>query len=82
MKNKIMLAVALMLTLSVTSCHKDSDVVLNYAVNDDAAYNEAYESFGGKFKVFWKSMNTMYSLWDYEKECGLDWDVYYNEMLP
>lgn len=82
MKNKIMIAVALMLTLSVTSCHKDSDVVLNYAVNDDAAYNEAYESFGGKFKVFWKSMNTMYSLWDYEKECGLDWDVYYNEMLP
>ena len=82
MKNKIMIFAALMLTLGVTSCHKDSDVVLNYGVNDDSAFGEASKSFAGKFKVFWKSMNTTYSLWDYEKECGLDWDAYYNEMLP
>lgn len=82
MKNIIMILVALMLTLSVTSCHKDSDVVLNYGVNDYSAFAEADSSYAGKFKVFWKSLNTTYSLWDYEMECGLDWDAYYNEMLP
>lgn len=74
--------VALMLTLGVTSCHKDSDVVLNYNTNDDTAFGDAYDSFAGKFKVFWKSLNTTYSLWDYEEECGLDWDEYYTRMLP
>ena len=82
MKNRIMILGALMLTLGVVSCQKDSDVVLNYGVNDAVAFDEAYKSYAGKFKVFWKSMNTTYSLWDYEKECGLDWDEYYNEMLP
>ncbi|MBQ6767707.1 MAG: hypothetical protein IJP46_03435 [Prevotella sp.] len=82
MKNRIMILGALMLTLSVVSCQKDSDVVLNYGVNDNVAFGEAFQSYAGKFKVFWKSMNTTYSLWDYEKECGLDWDEYYNEMLP
>ena len=71
-----------MLTLGITSCHKDSDVVLNYAYNDDMAFNKAKESFAEKFKVFWHGMNSTYSLWDYEKECGLDWDEYYNVMLP
>ena len=82
MKNRIMILGALMVALGVASCHEDSDVVLNYGVNDAVAFDEAYKSYAGKFKVFWKSMNTTYSLWDYEKECGLDWDEYYNEMLP
>lgn len=73
---------ALMLTLGITSCHKDSDVMLNYASNDEMAFSKAKDSFAEKFKVFWQSMNSTYSLWDYEKECGLDWDEYYNVMLP
>ena len=71
-----------MLTLGITSCHKDSDVALNYAYNDDMAFNKAKKSYAEKFKVFWHGMNSTYSLWDYEKECGLDWDEYYNVMLP
>ena len=71
-----------MLTLGITSCHKDSDVVLNYAYNDEMAFNKAKDSYAEKFKVFWHGMNSTYSLWDYEKECGLDWDEYYNVMLP
>lgn len=71
-----------MLTLGITSCHKDSDVALNYAYNDNMAFNKAKNSYAEKFKVFWHGMNSTYSLWDYEKECGLDWDEYYNVMLP
>lgn len=82
MKNRIMILGVLILTLCVTSCHKESDVVLNYGNNDNMAFAEAEKSFTGKFNVFWKAMNTTYSLWDYEKECGLDWDEHYNVMLP
>ena len=82
MKNKFMILGALMLTLSVTSCHKDSDVMLSYVYNDDMAFYAANRSYAEKFKVFWKSMNSTYSLWDYEKDCGLDWDEHYRVMLP
>ena len=82
MKNKIMILGALMLMLSITSCHKDSDITLNYAYEDIMAFSEAKESFAGEFTVFWKAMNSTYSLWDYEKEYGLDWDEHYKVMLP
>ena len=82
MKNKIMILGALMLMMSVTSCHKDSDVMLSYVYNDEMAFNAASQSYAEKFKVFWKAMNSTYSLWDYEKECGLDWDEHYRVMLP
>lgn len=82
MKNKIMILGALMLMLSITSCHKDSDIALNYAYEDIMAFSEAKESFAGEFTVFWKAMNSTYSLWDYEKEYGLDWDEHYKVMLP
>ena len=47
MKNKIMILGALM--LSITSCHKDSDIALNYAYEDIMAFSEAKESFAGEF---------------------------------
>ena len=82
MKNKIITAGALLLTLTVSSCHKDADVMLNYAYNDNLAFEQANESFAGKFRVFWNAMNQNYTLWDYEKENGLDWDAVYDEYLP
>ena len=82
MKNKIFLLGAMLLTLTMTSCHKDADVVVSYAAEDYLAFGEAEKSYAGKFRVFWKAMNTTYSLWDYEKECGLDWDEHYAKMLP
>ena len=82
MKNNIIIAGAMLLTTAVSSCHKDSDVLLNYAYEDHMTFSEADTSFAGKFRVFWNAMNQNYNLWDYEKECGLDWDAVYDEYLP
>ncbi len=82
MKKNILMLVAMVLALGVSSCRDESDVVLPYANNDDLSFDEAVNSYAGKFRVFWKAMNSNYSLWDYEKECGLDWDAHYGQMLP
>jgi len=83
MKNKIFILGLLLLMLAgVTSCHEESDVILSYANNDELAFDEANESFAGKYRVFWKALNTNYALWDYEKENGLDWDDHYATFLP
>lgn len=83
MKNKIYSILgAGLLMLGMSSCHKDADVVLSYAFQDDLSFAEAEKSFAGKYRVFWKAMNTNYTLWDYEKECGLDWDAHYQKFHP
>lgn len=82
MKNKIKILGALLLTLMATSCHEDADPMVAYAFNDDLSWEEAGNSFAGEFRLFWKAMNQNYTLWDYEKECGLDWDEVYDKYLP
>ena len=83
MKNQIHLLLgAVLLMGSVSACHKESDVLLAYAFEDDLSFKEAKESFAGKYLVFWKAMNTNYLLWDYEKACGLDWDEHKKTFLP
>ena len=81
-KNKIMILGALLLTLVATSCHEDADPMVAYAFDDNQSWEEARNSYAGKFRVFWKAMNQNYTLWDYEKECGLDWDEVYEKYLP
>ena len=81
-KNKIMILGALLLTLVATSCHEDADPMVAYAFEDNQSWAEAKSSYAGKFRVFWKAMNQNYTLWDYEKECGLDWDEVYEKYLP
>ena len=83
MKNQIhILLGAVLLMGCVSACHKESDVLLSYAFEDNLSFKEAEESFAGKYLVFWKAMNTNYLLWDYEKACGLDWDEHKKTFLP
>ena len=82
MKNKIMILGAMLLLVMVTSCREESDAVQNYAFNDGLAFEEAKESFAGKFKVMWKALDQNYGIWDYERSLGLDWDAVYDEFLP
>lgn len=73
---------ALLLTLSVASCHDDADTLVNYSFNDRLAFAEAERSYAGKFRVLWNGLNQYYTLWDYEKAHGLDWDQVYDTYLP
>ena len=73
---------ALLLTLSVTSCHDDADTLVNYSFNDNLAFAEAEDSYAGKFRVLWNGLSQYYTLWDYEKAHGLDWDQVYDTYLP
>ena len=82
MKNKILLSVAMLLMLTMGSCHKDADPIVNYAFNDYVSFNEAENSYAGKFRVLWNALNQNYTLWDYEEENGLDWDEVYRKYLP
>ena len=82
MKNKIMFLGAMLLLVMVTSCREESDAVQNYAFNDGLAFEEAKESYAGKFKVMWKALDQNYGIWDYERSLGLDWDAVYDEFLP
>jgi len=82
MKNYIKTLGVMLLTLLVTSCHDDSDVILSYANADELSFNDAQNSYAGKYKVFWKALNTNYGIWDYEKANGVDWDAHYAEFLP
>lgn len=82
MKNKIMILGALLLLVMVTSCREESDAVQNYVFNDDLAFEEAKESYAGKFKVMWKALDQNYGIWDYERSLGVDWDAVYDEYLP
>jgi len=83
MKNKIFtLGLLLLILIGAMSCHEESDVVMSYANNDYLTFSEADSSFAGKYRVFWKALNINYTLWDYEKQNGLDWDEHYATYLP
>lgn len=83
MKSKIYPIIgALLLSVALTSCRDESDVLTAYDFNDYVAFNEANQSFAGKFKVAWNGLNQYYALWDYEAKHGLDWDATYDEYLP
>ena len=71
-----------LLILAVSSCREQNDTLMNYAYNDYLAFNEAENSYAGKFKVLWNALNQNYTLWDYEKAHGLDWDAVYDKYLP
>ena len=73
---------AVLLTLAVSSCHEESDTVLSYVGQNNLSFEGADKSFAGKYRVFWNALNTNYAMWDYEKECGLDWDEHYKQWLP
>ncbi|MBP5483540.1 MAG: hypothetical protein J6X99_04715 [Bacteroidales bacterium] len=80
MRNKIFGAV--LLSLSLIGCRKESSTVLSYAFKDDMAFEEADSSFAAKFDVMWNGLNCNYALWDFEKEHGLDWDRVYDTYRP
>lgn len=82
MKTKICLWSALLLTVVITSCREESDVLQSYAFDDKMAFEEAKNSYAGKFKVLWKALDQNYGIWDYERSYGLDWDAVYDEFLP
>ena len=83
MKNKILSMLgAGLLMLTLSACHEQSDTLLPYDHNDELSFGEAEKSYAGKFKVLWNALNQNYSLWDYERENGLDWDAVYDEYLP
>ena len=82
MKKNIYIWSIMLLMVMVTGCREESDVVQNYAFNDGLNFKEAENSYAGKFKVLWKALNQNYSIWDYERSFGLDWDAVYDEFLP
>lgn len=41
---------AMLLTLSLTACHQDSDVLTSYDRDDNLIFAEASGSFAGKFR--------------------------------
>jgi len=75
-------AIAAIIVLSLASCRKESDTVRNYSYYDAILWDEAMTSYGLKFKILWEGLNTNYSIWDYEKEHGLDWDAVYDKYYP
>lgn len=82
MKSKIYLWSMVLLMVLVTSCREESDTVYNYTFDDGLNFDEAANSYAGKFKVLWKALNQNYAIWDYERDLGLDWDAVYDEFLP
>ena len=80
MRNKIFGAV--LLTLSLIGCRKESSNVMSYAFKDDMAFKAADSSFVAKFDIMWNGLNCNYALWDFEKEHGLDWDQVYDTYRP
>jgi len=82
MKNKICLWSLALLMVLVSACRDESDTVYNYAFDTGLNFQEAENSYAGKFKVLWKALNQNYAIWDYERDLGLDWDAVYDEYLP
>ena len=69
-------------SFAVTGCRHKSDYVMNYAYNDRMAFGAADTSYAAKFEVMWHGMNSNYAMWDYEYDCGVDWDNIYDEFYP
>ena len=68
--------------LALTSCRPTSEELLSYGHNDQQAFMAAGVSFAEEFKTFWYAMNENYGIWDYEAQCGVDWDAVYDTYLP
>ena len=83
MNNKfgIISSVAIMMFL-MASCRPLGDDLLSYGQYDSQAYADLDKSHAKTFKALWTAMNENYSVWDYEAECGLNWDDVYREYLP
>ena len=81
-KNKIMMLGAMLLMISISSCREETDKLMTYDHPDVMAFSKADTCFAEKFKILWNGLNQYYALWDYEAECGLDWDAVYDEYLP
>lgn len=81
-KNKIMIWGAALIMMLISSCRSESDKLMTYDHNDPMAFKKADNSFAEKFKILWNGLNQNYAWWDYEEECGLDWDAVYDEYLP
>ena len=64
------------------SCRPMSDELLSYGQNDDQVFAAAGRSYAEEFKTLWMAMNENYCIWDYEEQCGLDWDAVYDMYLP
>ena len=71
-----------LLLVAAVSCHRESNKVDNYSYEDSTVFRRAEKNFGEMFKIVWKGLNSNYSLWDYEKENGLDWDEVYDKYYP
>ena len=83
MKHKILSIIgAGLLLLTLGACREQSDTLVSYGHQDQLAFGDAENSYAGKFKVLWNGLNQNYTLWDYEKELGLDWDAVYDQYLP
>ena len=83
MKHKILSIIgAGLLLLTLGACREQSDTLVSYGHQDQLSFGEAENSYAGKFKVLWNGLNQSYTLWDYEKELGLDWDAVYDQYLP
>ena len=71
-----------LLTLSASSCRKDSDNLYTYDHNDIMVFEAAWKSYAEQFKVLWNGLSQNYGIWDVEMGYGLDWDAVYDEYLP
>ena len=78
---RIYIYIAIVL-MALSSCRPKGDDLLSYGQNDKQAYLAASYSFAEQFKVFWLAMNENYPIWDYEEQCGMDWDEVYTTYLP
>ncbi len=72
----------LLLLLTVVSCQQESDTLVPYDHADVITFGRAENSFAEKFKLFRDGMSQNYALWDYERECGVNWDEHCDSMLP
>jgi len=77
----LLLTGALSLTC-FTACRDTGDDLLSYGQNDAQAFDLTNESYAAQFEAFWTAMNENYCIWDYEEQCGLNWDQVYETYMP
>ena len=73
---------AMLLMMLISSCRSESDSLMTYDHLDNMAFGKADTCFAEKFKILWNGLNQYYAWWDFEEQCGLDWDAVYDEYLP
>ena len=60
----------------------DSDLEMDYDINDLKNYNASNTSLTGQFEAVWSALSLNYPIWDYEAEFGTDWDMVHKKYLP